>query len=133
MKNVHANRETFIAKLRREHRLLIPTMLLVTGLFVGTLLNFKLGQLQQLGLLMLVGFGLYSAHASFKMMKASDTALLEMAMQRQLGSVVLVCLGTLFFTEFSVPSTAALVILFVSYDQTKTQRKQAQYFAQHVG
>ena len=133
MKNVTVNRETFIAKLRREHRLLMPIMLLVTALFVGTLLNFDLGQLQQLGLLMLVGFGLYGAHASFKMMKASDTALLEMATQRQLGSVVLVCVGTLLFTQFSVPSIAALVILFVSYDQMKTQREQAQYFAQDAG
>ena len=94
MKNVNANRETFIAKLRREHRLLIPIMLVVTALFVGTLLNFDLGQLQQLGLLMLAGFGLYSAHASFKMMKASNAELLEMATQRQLGSVVFVCVGT---------------------------------------
>ena len=129
MKNANVTKTQFINKLRREHRWLMPIMCLITGLFAAVLAYFDLGLIQQLGLCSLMIGSILCARASMVMTHKDDRIVLSEAAKNHLVETGLIILGCILFIDVSAPSIAALIVLFVGYEDTKRRVQQARQFA----
>ena len=129
MKNPNVTKTQFINKLRRGHRWLMPIMCLVTILFGTALGYFDLGIVNQLGLCSLMIGSLLCARASKTMTHQDDSIVLSEAGKNHFMETGLIILGCILFMDVSAPSIAALVVLFVGYEDTKRRVQQARNFA----
>jgi len=130
MKKQDMTRKGFIDSYRREHRWVMPFMMLGSALIAAMPLLVDTTALGYLGTAILAPTMAYGAMKSFQIARASDAYVLRAASERHLGLFALIGVGGLFFYSGvggNILIWAAIMLCIVPQEMTRVA--QARNFA----